>query len=142
MASLKVKLPFANPKIKHNIMSEIILKNMEFHAYHGCMEHEMNFGNTFLVTVKINMDTSLAETNDNLDDTLNYQLIYNAIQNEMGNRSNLIEHLGRRIVDSIMFQFDQVKSVKLKLTKLNPPLGAKVESVSIKLESKRKKHEL
>lgn len=122
-------------------MSEIILENMEFHAFHGCMEHEKNIGNTFLVTVKINIDTTQAGTSDSLEDTLNYQLIYDVIRTEMGIRSNLIEHLARRIVDAVMDQFEQIKSVKLKLTKLNPPLGAKVESVSIKLESKRKKHE-
>ncbi len=122
-------------------MSEIILENMEFHAFHGCMEHEKNIGNTFLVTVKINIDTTQAGISDNLEDTLNYQLIYNVIRTQMEIRSNLIEHLARRIVDAVMEQFDQIKSLKLKLTKLNPPLGAKVESVSIKLESKRKKHE-
>lgn len=122
-------------------MSEIILENMEFHAFHGCMEHEKNIGNTFLVTVKIDIDTTQAGTSDSLEDTLNYQLIYDVIRTEMGIRSNLIEHLARRIVDAVMDQFEQIKSVKLKLTKLNPPLGAKVESVSIKLESKRKKHE-
>ena len=122
-------------------MSEIILENMEFHAFHGCMEHEKNIGNTFLVTVKINIDTNQAGASDSLEDTLNYQLIYDVIRTEMEIRSNLIEHLARRIVDAVMDQFEQIKSVKLKLTKLNPPLGAKVESVSIKLESKRKKHE-
>jgi dihydroneopterin aldolase len=123
-------------------MSEIILENMEFHAFHGCMEHEKNIGNTFLVTVKLKIDTTQAGISDNLDDTLNYQLVYDVIRAQMAIRSNLIEHLARRIIDAIMDQFDQIKSVKLKLTKLNPPLGAKVESVSIKLESKRKKHEL
>ncbi len=122
-------------------MSEIILENMEFHAFHGCMEHEKNIGNTFLVTVKINIDTAQAGISDNLEDTLNYQLIYDVIRTQMEIRSNLIEHLARRIIDAVMEQFDQIKSIKLKLTKLNPPLGAKVESVSIKLESKRKKHE-
>ena len=122
-------------------MSEIILENMEFHAFHGCMEHERNLGNTFLVTVKIDIDTSQSGISDNLEDTLNYQLIYNVIRTQMEIRSNLIEHLARRIVDAVMEQFDQIKNIKLKLTKLNPPLGAKVESVSIKLESKRKKHE-
>lgn len=122
-------------------MSEIILENMEFHAFHGCMEHERNIGNTFLVTVKINIDTIQAGISDNLEDTLNYQLIYDVIRTQMEIRSNLIEHLARRIVDAVMEQFEQIKSIKLKLTKLNPPLGAKVESVSIKLESKRKKHE-
>ena len=122
-------------------MSEIILDNMEFHAFHGCLEHEKNLGNSFLVTVKIQIDTTQAGISDNLEDTLNYQLVYDVIKSQMEMRSNLIEHLARRIIDAVMGKFDQIKSIKLKLTKLNPPLGAKVESVSIKLESKRKKHE-
>jgi len=61
-------------------MSIITLENMEFHAYHGCLEHEQQFGNTFLVTLDMEFDTNLAEQSDQLNDTLNYKLVYDEVK--------------------------------------------------------------
>ena len=118
-------------------MSEITLENMEFHAYHGCLEHENTLGNTFLVTLSMQFDTTAAEKTNQLSDTLNYKLVYDVVKAEMEIRSQLIEHVSRRIADAVFTQFPLIQSLKLKLTKMQPPLGAKVQSVSIQLEMKR-----
>jgi dihydroneopterin aldolase len=52
-------------------MATITLENMEFHAYHGCLDHEKQLGNTFLVTASMELDTTLAGLTDQLSDTLN-----------------------------------------------------------------------
>lgn len=118
-------------------MSKIILENMEFHAFHGCMEHEKQLGNTFLVTLNMKLDTKKAGLSDSLEDTLNYQMVYDVVKAEMAIPSNLIEHVAQRIMDAVMSKFNQIEMIKLKLSKLAPPLGGKVEAVSIKLEKKR-----
>ncbi len=118
-------------------MSKIKLENIEFHAYHGCLEHEQELGNTFLVTVNIDVDTSLAQISDNLNDTLNYKQVYDVVKEQMQKPSKLIEHAGNRIIEAIFKEFITVNKVKVKLSKLNPPMGGKVESVSIILEKKR-----
>lgn len=118
-------------------MSEITLENMEFHAYHGCLEHEKTLGNTFLVTLSMQLDTSIAEKTDQLSDTLNYKAVYDVVKTEMEIRSQLIEHVSRRIADAVFTKFPLIQSMKLKLTKMQPPLGAKVQAVSIQLEMKR-----
>lgn len=114
-------------------MSKVSLENMEFHSFHGVLEHEKLLGNTFIVSVTMTMDTERAEMTDQLSDTLNYQLVYNAIKNEMENPSNLIEHVSRRILDALFLAFPQITDLKVHLSKLQPPLGAKVEKVSIEL---------
>ncbi|NLI72272.1 MAG: dihydroneopterin aldolase [Bacteroidales bacterium] len=118
-------------------MSKISLQNMKFHAYHGCLDFEKRDGNTFLVSVEMELDTSFAEETDNLKDTLNYQEVYDVIKREMEIPSNLIEHVGRRILNAIKESFPEIKSLKVKLSKLNPPLGGDVESVSIELETEK-----
>lgn len=118
-------------------MAKIILENMEFYAYHGCMEHENTLGNTFLVTVSVDLNTGLAGKTDKLEDALNYQLIYDVVAAEMNKRSRLIEHVTSRILDKIMDEFPVITSSTVRLTKKNPPLGAKVESVTIQLEKSR-----
>jgi len=116
-------------------MSKISLENMEFHAYHGCLEHEKTLGNTFIVSLRMEMDTSLAGKTDELADTLNYQLVYDVVKQEMEIPSKLIEHIGQRIVEKVSSTFPQITGLYLKLSKLNPPLGGKVDAVSIEIEN-------
>ena len=118
-------------------MSKISLENMEFHAFHGCLEHEQTLGNTFIVNVNMELDTKLAGETDNLEHTLNYQLVYDVVNAQMEIPSKLIEHVGQRILDNIMRNFPQIEALEVRLSKLNPPLGGKVERVTIEL-SKRK----
>ena len=42
-------------------MATISIEGMEFHAYHGCFEEEQVIGNTFMVDVHMETDTTLAE---------------------------------------------------------------------------------
>ncbi len=116
-------------------MSRITLKNMKFHAYHGCFDFEKRDGNTFLVSVEMEIDTYLAGITDKLEDTLNYQEVYDVVKQEMDIPSNLIEHVAKRILNTLVKQFTQIKSLKVKLSKLNPPLGGEVESVSVEIRS-------
>lgn len=118
-------------------MSTITLKNMHFHAYHGCLDHEKQLGNSFIVTLRMELDTTTAGQTDKLEDTLNYQLVYDAVRAEMEIPSELIEHAGQRIFDHIYNKFQQIKHLELELIKLNPPLGGPVDHVSIEIKGKR-----
>ena len=118
-------------------MSRISLENMEFHAFHGCLEHEQQLGNTFIVTVRMDLDTTLAGQTDKLEHTLNYQSVYDIVKGQMDIPSKLIEHIGQRILDSVYIKFPGINILEVTLSKLNPPLGGKVERVTIELTKKR-----
>ena len=118
-------------------MTRITLENMEFHAYHGCLEHEQQLGNTFIVTLSMELDTSLAGATDELVHTLNYQLVYDVVKAQMNIPSKLIEHVGQRIVDTLFSAFPQIQVLAVKLSKMNPPLGGKVDCVTIELSKRR-----
>ena len=104
---------------------------MKFHAYHGCLDFEKRDGNTFLVNLILELNTEKAEISDKLEDTLNYQEVYDVVKHEMEIPSNLIEHAARRIFDALIENFPQILHLNLRLSKLNPPLGGDVESVSV-----------
>ena len=118
-------------------MTRITLENLEFHAYHGCLEHEQQLGNTFIVTLSMELDTSLAGATDELVHTLNYQLVYDVVKAQMKIPSKLIEHVGQRIVDTLFSAFPQIQVLAVKLSKMNPPLGGKVDCVTIELSKRR-----
>ncbi|OJV32012.1 MAG: dihydroneopterin aldolase [Bacteroidales bacterium 36-12] len=115
-------------------MAKIILEDMEFHAYHGVYDFEKTEGNTFLVTAVMDIDIQKAGVTDNLDDTLNYQSVYDVIKSEMLIPSDLIEHISQRILGALKKQFPQIKHLTISLSKLNPPLGGKVEKVTVVVE--------
>jgi dihydroneopterin aldolase len=116
-------------------MAVISIENMEFFAYHGCFEEEQIIGNRFLVNLEITTDTAAAERSDKLTDTVNYQRVYQVIGKEMEIKSKLLEHLARRIMDAVKREFPEITSMELKVSKLNPPIGGKVECVSVSLRA-------
>ena len=118
-------------------MSQIALEGMEFFAYHGCMKEEALTGTNFRLHLYLETPTDEAEISDDLTHTVNYFDVYQLLKKEMEIRSKLLEHVGRRIIDNILTKYHSVSSVKIKIEKLNPPLGGKMESVSLTLYGNR-----
>jgi len=114
-------------------MAHISIEGMEFFAHHGCMKEEQMIGTRFLVDVVLETETLKAEKTDDLSSTINYQTVYELIAGEMRIRSKLLEHVARRILDRICSQFPQIQAAEVKICKLNPPVGGKVERVCVLL---------
>jgi len=112
-------------------MGYIEIEGMEFYAYHGHYEEEQIVGNRFLVDLKIETDCSKAAKSDNIKDAVNYQSAYKIIKAEMQKKSNLIENIADRIIQALYENLDNMKSVTIKLSKMNPPMGGKIKKVSI-----------
>lgn len=111
-------------------MGKILLEGMEFFAYHGCFHEEQIIGTRFVVEVEMETDTSKAEVTDHLEDTVNYQTVYGLVRHEMEQKSQLIEHVARRIMDALKDSFPEISSLKITVSKVNPPLGGKVKQVT------------
>lgn len=107
---------------------------MEFHAFIGCLQHEKTLGNQFTVTVTMFFDGKKAQQTDNLEDTINYQQIFDIVKDEMSHPCNLIENAAFRIINSLKTNILEVEKWEVELSKLNPPLGSKVEKVTVAVE--------
>lgn len=115
-------------------MALISIEKMEFYAYHGCFEEEQKIGTWFNVDLSLEVDTSKAEKSDNLEDTVNYQSVYQVVKEQMMIPSHLLENVARRILDAIGKNFPAVSYAWVKVKKINPPLGGVMESVSVEIE--------
>ncbi len=113
----------------------IAIEGMEFYSYHGCFEEEKIIGTAFKVDLYFKTDTNEAEKTDSLRKTVNYLTVYQVIKKEMEVSSNLLEHIARRILIAVQLEFSQIDWAKVKIQKLNPPLGGKMRSVSVTLET-------
>lgn len=118
-------------------MARIELEDMSFYGFHGCFEQEQKIGTHFRVDVVFEYDSSLAEESDCIDSTVNYLSVYQTIKELFKTPSHLVENLTRRILDSLMQKYTQMEYCRVKVTKLNPPLGGKLHGVSVTLEKKR-----
>ena len=100
----------------------IELEGMEFRAHHGCLEHEKVVGNNFVVDFRGEVDMAAAMESDNLDDAVNYALIYNVVAQEMARPSDLLEHVAGRIMKKLAAQFPQFISFSVRVSKQRPPV--------------------
>ena len=116
-------------------MAIISIEKMEFYSYHGCFEEERKIGTWFNVDLSMEVDTSKAELSDNLEETVNYQEVYAVVKREMMISSNLLENVARRIINAVKKEFPAVSYAWVKVKKMNPPLGGKMESVSIEVDN-------
>lgn len=118
-------------------MGKILLEGMEFFAFHGCFKEEQIIGTKFIVDLQIVADTSVSENSDHLRDTIDYVGLYQCIKLEMEQKSHLLEHLARRILNNVQTTFPSVESIKVKIAKINPPMGGKMQQVSYKTSWKK-----
>lgn len=115
----------------------IELEGMEFHAFHGVLEHEKIEGNLFIVDFKGEVDMSKAAESDLLEDTLNYALIYDAVARQMQTPSELLEHVAGRIVKAIAADCPQLESFSVRVSKRQPPVAGPVKWSRVTLFHKR-----
>jgi dihydroneopterin aldolase len=115
-------------------MGLIQIENMEFYAFHGHYREEQIVGNKFLVDLSIDSDMAEPALSDSLKDAINYQRAYKLVKEEMEKKSKLLENIAKRILDTIYENFEGVRKVTVKVSKMNPPMGGgRIEKVSVTL---------
>jgi 7,8-dihydroneopterin aldolase/epimerase/oxygenase len=97
---------------------------------------EQKKGNKFIVDLEFFTNTEMAETTDDLTKTVDYQQVYLMIKKQMEITSKLLEHVARRIADTLSKEFPTIGAATVKVSKLSPDLGGKVEKVSVSLNKK------
>ena len=118
-------------------MGKIALEGIEFFAYHGYYEEERKMGNKYEVNIEVDTDLSLAAKEDTLTGTVNYEVLYKIIQEEMLIPSKMLEHVGKRIVTKIMAEFEQIRSATIEISKYNPPVKGVCRKAKVTLSESR-----
>lgn len=119
-------------------MGLIHLDDMEFYAYHGCFKEEQTAGNWFLVNLTLETDMRKPSATDNISDALNYQVVYQLVKAEMAVPSHLLEHVAERIISALFSEFKQLERTTVKISKMNPPMGGRMKSVSVEISKTNK----
>ncbi len=114
-------------------MGLIHIEGMEFYSFHGHFKEEQIVGNKFIVDLTIETDMDKASASDNLKDAVNYQRAYEIIRQEMEKKSHLLENIAGRILEALHTELTGIRKATVKVSKMNPPVGGKIHSVSVVL---------
>jgi 7,8-dihydroneopterin aldolase/epimerase/oxygenase len=109
------------------------IEGINIYAYHGCLEEEKQKGGNYTVDVYMTTDFSEALASDELEDTLDYCVVYDICKSEMAIRSKLIEHVCQRIHFKLRNTFPALKTLKVKVSKFTLPAINDVDKVSVEI---------
>lgn len=115
-------------------MGIIELEEMEFYAFHGCYKEEQTVGNKFIVNLTMTADCSLAAATDDVSNAANYLAAYQVVKEQMAVKSHLLENVAERILQALPAKVPTATSARVKISKVNPPLGGKVGRASVTME--------
>ena len=107
------------------------LRGMRFRAFHGCLEEEKRDGNDFVVDLTAVYDMEAAAGSDSLADAADYSGIYDIVAEQMARPSNLLENVASRICEAVKSGYPQLEYIRVRVAKLNPPLGGPCEQSAV-----------
>lgn len=116
--------------VKHTIE----VNGIKLYAHHGCLAEEEAIGGHYVVDVHMTTDFTLAAEHDLLHKTIDYVDVNRIVKEEMAIRSKLIEHVGQRIVNRLKNELTGLLVLRVKVTKITPPINGDVDNVAIIIE--------
>ena len=108
----------------------IELKKIRFFAHHGLYAEERKTGNEFEVNLSVAY-TPVAGTITDLDETVNYEKLYELLKTEMQKSRDLLETFVMEVTEVIHGSFPRIKRVEISITKLQPPIAGFSGSVGV-----------
>jgi dihydroneopterin aldolase len=102
----------------------IELRGLRMVGSHGASPEERQRAQPFEVDVTIDADLHTARQSDDLNDTIDYSVIIDAVAGEVaGRHAELLEHLADRIAASVLARAgERAHSVTVTVRKLRPPV--------------------
>jgi len=115
-------------------MGWISLKGITLNAPVGWYEKEREQGNNFEIDVSVWLETKNAGKSDDLEQTVDYQALYDIVNEIMDRPAKLIEHKGHVIAETIIERYPLVETVKISISKINPPIQGQCQRAVFELE--------
>ncbi len=114
------------------------VENLKIYAFHGCMKEEKVIGSDYLVNICAVCSVGKKAFEDEIGGTVDYVDLARIAIREMSIRSKLLEAVVNRIISSCFNEISVLEEISVNISKLNPPINADVEAVSVSMDKKRK----
>lgn len=108
----------------------VALEGAEFFAFHGYYAIEQKIGHTFVIDVQVEL-ASFDSLDDDINDTVNYEELYQICKVEMERTQKLLETVVLNILNAIQQKYPHIVDACVRMKKIGPQLGGKVEKAVI-----------
>ena len=114
-------------------MGAIIVMGLRELGVHGVLPEEQSRPQPFEVDIELEVDLSTAGQSDNLDDTVDYSAVSEAVSRVVKNEGyQLLERLATRIGE-VCRTDERVSAVTVTVRKLHPPVRAMLDHVAVRV---------
>ena len=114
-------------------MGTILVTGLRELGVHGVLPEEQSRPQPFEVDVELEVDLSAAGQSDDLDDTVDYSAVSEAVSRVVKNeRYQLLERLATRIGE-VCRTDERVRSATVTVRKLHPPVRAMLDHVAVRV---------
>jgi len=113
-------------------LQTVALNEVRCFALHGYYPEEQLTGTEFLVSVEVTFIPS-GDTED-LQRTVNYEVINTVIQEEMRNTKKMLESVVKVILDRVIAAYPFVQTAKAGIKKMHPPMPGEINHSFVQLE--------
>ncbi|RYU92228.1 dihydroneopterin aldolase [Mucilaginibacter terrigena] len=114
-------------------MIKVALQGAEFYAYHGFYHEEQLIGTHFLVDVQVGFYADIDLDKDNLSNTVNYEMLYAIIEQEMKHTRKVIETVAQAILNRVKTEFTFIEMAEVTIKKQRPPFSGPIKQSVITL---------
>lgn len=104
-------------------MTTVSLHGLQFYAFHGFFAEEQKCGNKFVIDIDVSYPFEKAAQTDELDQTIDYTVIFSIIEKEMKTPQKLLETVAHNVISSLYSQYPSILEVDFRIKKTNPPFG-------------------
>lgn len=118
--------------------TRVFIRGLRLQGRHGVLPQERCVGATFVVDLDVEADVRGAMVSDELSDTVSYADLCEEVRRQMLVPSSLVENVAYRIVGAVFCRFETVASVRLRVTKQNPPMHADCEGAGVAIDITRR----
>jgi dihydroneopterin aldolase len=119
-------------------LQTVALNDVRCFALHGYYPEEQLTGTEFLVSVEVTFVPS-GDTED-LQRTVNYEVINTVIQEEMRSTKKMLESVVKLILDRVIAAYPFVHTAKAGIKKMHPPMPGEINHSFVQLAYTSEKH--
>jgi dihydroneopterin aldolase len=114
------------------------VENLKIYAFHGCMNEEKVIGSDYVVNITAICFVNKEVFRDVISGTVDYVDLARIAKQEMSIRAKLLEVVVKRIIDRSFEEITVLNKISVTVSKINPPINADVEAVSVTMAEERK----
>ncbi len=99
------------------------LDNLHFFSFHGMYPQEKINGGKYTVDIWLEQDLPNDSEFKNIDNLIDYEIVYGLIKHEMYQAKDFIEDVAKSIINAVQHNMalpKNIVSIKIKITKHNP----------------------